>query len=417
MALTTAEINTVLDTWPEDDALPPSVKLLFDGWQELRMPAINAAVQALNDDPTSGFTTPSGRGYHKSHKCRTLTMHGVPVAAGGPTPSPEELRSMLPPVEGVADAVSERMRLLEQEVRESRLTLTQQATIMDSLVRQAAAMDADRDVTADYEINPSVLALVPKSFLDHSPLSKVERRTTSRNHQGVYPDDGWPNGLAMKESTRNSSDMQKAKKLTLPQYSVEVSKFLERNDFTTKMTGSALSRIVDMKQQIVDSLTSDPEAWHRADDIVNQLNEIEDCCKGSFIFGLDQSVHMRLNVANRVDEAVGISHLRVNPLKKAKDDFISPDTYKLVETEAKQKQNLTWAKQGHFNGSRAGQRFSGKPFSKSSGNGGKSKHGQGGSFSKSTSSKGSGKGKGRGRGRGRGRGGSDKDSSSGDIVC
>jgi hypothetical protein len=88
-----------------------------------------------------------------------------------------------------------------------------------------------------------VLSLVPKSFLDHGPLSKVERRAISRNHQGIYPDDGWPNGLAMKESTRNSSDMQKAKKLTLPQYSVEVSKFLERNDFKTKMTGSALSRV------------------------------------------------------------------------------------------------------------------------------------------------------------------------------
>jgi hypothetical protein len=106
------------------------------------MPAINAAVQALNDDPASGFTTPSGRGYHKSHECRTLTIHGVPVTAGGPTPSPEELRSILPPVEEVADAVSERMRLLEQEVRESRSTLTQQATIMDSLVRQAAAMSS-----------------------------------------------------------------------------------------------------------------------------------------------------------------------------------------------------------------------------------------------------------------------------------
>ena len=105
---------------------------------------------------------------------------------------------------------------------------------------------------------------------------------------------------------------------------------------------------------------------------------------------------MRLNVASRVDVAMGISHLRVDPLKKKKDDFISADTYKLVEAEAKQKQNLTWAKQGHFDGSRAGQRFSGKPFSKSSGNGGKSNYGKGGK------SKGGGKGKGRGRGKGKG---------------
>jgi hypothetical protein len=156
---------------------------------------INDAVQALNDDPTSGFTTPSGKSYHKSRKCRTSTMHGVPVTAGGPIPSPEELRSVLPPADGVGDAVSERMRLLEQEARESRQKLTQQATIaiVDSLVRQAAAMDADRDVTADYEIHAGVLKLMPKSFLEHSPLSKAERRATSRNHKGVHPDDGWPN--------------------------------------------------------------------------------------------------------------------------------------------------------------------------------------------------------------------------------
>jgi hypothetical protein len=183
---------------------------------------------------------------------------------------------MLPPTNGVADAVYERMRLLEQEARESRSTLTQQATTMDSLVRQTAAMDADRDATADYEINAQVLALGSKYFLGKAPLFKAERRATSRNHQGVYPDDGWPNGLAMKEPTRNSSDMQKAKKLALPQCAVEVSNFLEWNAFTTKMTGSALSLVIDVKQQMIESLTSDPGAWHRADDIVTQLDEI--CC-------------------------------------------------------------------------------------------------------------------------------------------
>ena len=66
-ALTAAEIQTVLDTW-DDDALPASVKLLLGEWTDLTMSAINPAIQALNDDPTSGFTTPGGRGYHKSHK-------------------------------------------------------------------------------------------------------------------------------------------------------------------------------------------------------------------------------------------------------------------------------------------------------------------------------------------------------------
>ena len=47
---------------------------------------------------------------------------------------------------------------------------------------------------------------------------------------------------------------------------------------------------------------------------------------------------------------MGIKHLRVDPLKAGEDDFISDDTYKLVQAEAEKKQNLTWAKQGDFPG-------------------------------------------------------------------
>ena len=104
--------------------------------------------------------------------------------------------------------------------------------------------------------------------------------------------------MALKESTRNSKDMQKAAKLTLPQYAGEVCKFLERNDFTTKMAGTAWSRLLDMQEDLGNSLTSDPDAWCRADEILDQINEIAHCAQGAFVFGLDQSVMMRLNVSN-----------------------------------------------------------------------------------------------------------------------
>ena len=258
------------------------------------------------------------------------------------------------------DAVSEKIRLLETQ-------LLQQKDTIASLVRQQNAVDAERDVTADYEINDRVLAKVPTSFLDHDPLSKKERRKVMRDHQGVYPEGRWPNKLALKASTRNSRDMQKAAKLTLPQYAAEVAKFLERNDTSTKMSGTAWSRVLDMQHDLETSITSDPDAWYRADEILEQLQEIAACTQGAFTFGLDMSVNMRLNVANRVDIAMGINHLRVDPFKKETDDFISDDTYKLVEKEAKAKQNLTWAKQGHFPGSKAGDRFFGQPSQKSSG--------------------------------------------------
>jgi hypothetical protein len=43
---------------------------------------------------------------------------------------------------------------------------------------------------------------------------------------------------------------------------------------------------------------------------------------------------------------MGIDHLRFDPTKREKDDFISPDAHKLVEKEAKHKQNIAWAKKG-----------------------------------------------------------------------
>jgi len=93
-ALTAAEIQTVLDAWPSaDDDLPATVRAAFDSWNDLLTPTINAAVQALNDNPASEFTTPGRvRGFNKPHKCRTLAVHGVEATAGGPTPSPAELR-------------------------------------------------------------------------------------------------------------------------------------------------------------------------------------------------------------------------------------------------------------------------------------------------------------------------------------
>ena len=410
-ALSTAEIQQTLDAWPVDlDALPASVRAACDSWARLRLGPIDLAIRDLDADPNQGFTTPGGR-FTKPLKCRALTVHGVAPPGGGPTPTPAELRSLLP---ATPDVVSEKLRSLEAQ-------LLQQSSTIASLLRQQAAVDAERDVTADYEINALVLAEVPKSFVTLDPLSKKERRKTLREHQGVYPIDQWPNKLVLKQSTKQSKDMQNAKKLTLVEYAGEVSKFLERNDYSTKMAGTTWSRLLDMTADLSTNLENDPDSWYRADDILEQLDEIVHCAEGAFRFGLDMSGSMRLNVANRVDTAMGVSHLRVDPLKRETDDFISADTHKLIENEAKEKQNLLWAKQGHFPGSNAG-RFFDKPSSKSSGGGGKHKSSGGGRGNYGNRPKkgkdGSGKGGGRGRGRGRGRGGGnhdkDKEGSSGD---
>ena len=394
-ALNDAEIQTVLDAWPADDAgLPGSVQTALDSWSGQTLGPINAAITQLNDDPASVFTTPSGRGYLKAHKIRTLVAHGVAATAGGPTPLPAELRSMV----STPDIISEKIRMMEEQLRLQRQEIADSKAEIAGLQWLQDTLDADKDVTADYAVNATVMAAVPDSFVTMIPLSKKERRQRLHKSQGSFAT--YPNKMVLKESTRHSKDMQSAKKLTLPQCAVEVQKFLERNDHTTKMAGTCWSHVLDMATDVSQAVASDPDAWFRADDILERLRVVQDCTESTFRFGLDASVHMRLSVANRVDEAMGIKHLRVDPLKAGEDDFISEDTYKLVQAEAEKKQNLTWAKQGDFPRSKAGSSFFGKPSQKCP-RGGKSNTYQ----SKQPGGRGSGRGRGRGKDHGKGRGG------------
>ena len=394
-ALNDAEIQSVLDAWPaEGTVLPESVQLAVDSWTALTMGPINTAITSLHDDPASVFQTPRGGGYLKLNKVRTLVAHGVAVAGGGPTPLPAELRSMV----AAPDEVSEKLRLMEQQLLVLQNENVASRAEIAGLQKVQDAMDTEKDVTADYVVNATVQAATPSSFVTHLPLSKKERRQLLHKNQGSHPEH--PNKLVLKDSTKNSKDMAKAQKMTLPQHALEVQKFLERNDNTTKMSGTCWSHILDMTTDISANLTSDPDAWYRADDLLERLTIAQKCAESAFTFGLDSAVHLRLSVANKVDTAMGIKHLRVDPLKKGEDDFISDDTYKLVQAEAEKKQNLTWAKQGDFPGSKNGASFFGKPSQKYPG-GGQQNYQQN---RKGGSRGGRGKGKGRGRGKGKGRG-------------
>jgi hypothetical protein len=180
---------------------------------------------------------------------------------------------------------------------------------------------------------------------------------------------------------------------------------MDRHNSTAKLVGTAWSRTLDIQSDLQEQVELDPEIVFRGSDLLDKIDAVEACLAGTFTIALDESTNLRLNVADRVDVAMGIDHLRVDTRKRETDDFISSDTYKLVEAAAKHKQDLTWAKRGVFPGSQAGQvgRFSGKPSPKSTGGGYKpsgSNTGRGGG-----NSRGGGRGRGRGRGRGKGRGG------------
>ena len=412
--LSTDEIDRVLKAWPDDDtSLPPSVLEGLLRWRSETYHTIDPAIQALETDTTRSFKTPSRARFPKEARCRTLVAFGVGVPNGGPTPNPADLRSMIPnnsstssPRSSIAtqdrregsekDDVSsasgdDRMARLEDQLR------TAQATI-DSLVRQTLEVE-DKDVTTDYAVNDTVMAIIPKSFLTLNPLSKKERLHLCRMNQGSFPEGVWPNRLALSESTKNS--IKNAAKLSLTQLATEVGLFIDRNDYTTKMACTTLSRLTDDIADVQAQLDVDPDLMFRGDEVLQQLKLLEPGVRATVQLGLDLSVHLRLNVSKRVDTAMGIDHLRVDPFKRKTEDFISPETYKLVEQEAKQKQDLTWAKQGHFPGSRAGH-FLGRPPPKSSGGGAKRAHPKGGG--RGNRANGSFKTAGRGRGGGKGRG-------------
>jgi hypothetical protein len=117
------------------------------------MGPINAAITQLNDDPASAFNTPSGRGCLKAHKVRTLVAHGVSVAAGGPTPLPAELRSVV----STPDVISEKIRVMEEQLRLQRQEVADSKAEIVGLQKVQDAIDADRDVTADSPLHPSTL--------------------------------------------------------------------------------------------------------------------------------------------------------------------------------------------------------------------------------------------------------------------
>ena len=130
----------------------------------------------------------------------------------------------------------------------------------------------------------------------------------------------------------------------------------------------------------------------KATDVTKQLLPASAALAAAFRASLDTSAHLRLDVGKRVDTAMGIDHLRFDPTKREKDDFISPDTYKLVEKEAKHKQNIAWAKKGS---AQTGS-FLGKPL-RNDPRGGNRSGGGGRGSGKSAAKKPKGGGKGKGK--------------------
>ena len=166
----------------------------------------------------------------------------------------------------------------------------------------------------------------------------------------------------------------------------------DRNSTAAKMSATSWSRAQDFISVLEDQIGQDPDVVFRGDALLETARALAGTAEAAFLLTMDTAVHARLSVAKKVDVAFGIDHLRVDPAARPKDDFISDDTFKIVETAAKRKQNLSWAQQGIFPGSHIGH-FSQRPRGKSPPLGARNTGQQGR------------------RGRGRGKGGKGKDRS------
>jgi hypothetical protein len=241
----------------------------------------------------------------------------------------------------------DRMARLEDQLRAA------QATI-GSLVRQTLEVE-DKDVTTDYAVNDTVMAIIPKSFLTLNPLSKKERLHLCRMNQGSFPEGVWPNRLALSESTKNS--IKSAAKLSLQR------KWVSSSTVTTTrrrwLAPRSASRLTDDITNVQAQLDDDPDLMFRGDEVLRQLQLLEPGVRATVQLGLDLFLHLRLNVSKRVDTAMGIDHLRVDPFKRKTEDFISPETYKLVEQVRGQTKTgfdvgkegpLSWIQSGSFFG-------------------------------------------------------------------
>jgi len=405
----------VLANWPEDaEALPPSVRDAYLAWFDARYAILKAALTALSQDGDNEYVEPL-TAPDRAEMARALTVYGwTPIPQGIPVPSEDEIRGVLThasPGDSPRSSTAMEEMMARMSTMDGELRLAQQTIL--SLARTSSSVQDDNDVSGNYDVAEEVLGAIPGSFVTFDPLSKNDRRQILRAHLGCYPKDAWPKSLSLKDATKLSADLKKAPKIELTELAKVVTTFMDRNAVATKMAGTAWSRGIDMRDSLADALDADPDVTFRGDETLSQLETIIETTAAAFRLNLDTSANMRYEVSKRVDVAMGIDHLRVDPHKRGTDDFLSEDTYKLVETAAKIKSNLAIAKKGVFPGT-AGY-FSHRPSPKPSGGGGNYKKrgkGSGGaSYGGSSSAGGKGRGSGgkkgkgsKGKGGGRGKG-------------
>jgi hypothetical protein len=357
---TTFDIEEARGRWPSDASeLPADAQAAFAVWSQAPATAVKAALErdAAWRRPGAGIS------YRKLDKARDLVLLRTPfprnVRTEGARPLTAERVARIG-IETEEDAnddddeqqsssVEEQlaeMRRLQADLQE---TINSQAATIQQLFKAQHVEHTEGDLSSTYEVIDDVLAKVgfdetkkACSWMNVLPMTLQERKLIMREHGGTFT--MFPPELDMLETTKMRSEIKKANLTLLEFASKEVSRYMQRNSLTVRMAGTALSRVVEMRRHLSECVGSgDDEDVVPISDVLNFLEVLEGTTNCTMELAVDTQIHLRLAVSRRIETALGVGHLRKDPLKKVKEDFLPPDTYDIIADAAQKKEDLSWA--------------------------------------------------------------------------
>jgi hypothetical protein len=375
-----ADIDALRARWPASlNDLPEAALAVFAAWSRATEETIR---KALEDEVGRGFSQPKGT-YTKDHKCRDLTILRSPLprtlrGAGARsalsarqladigTVSPARATpaaSETPPTAVFTTpgtSTEERVDLLQTMLNQCLETMKvqqdqigQHKATIDQLF-QAQLADPEDVQTSAYVVGESVLRkLGPGTDGSYSwarvkPMPRHERNFILRTHAGTFA--GFPPDLDLVTATKALKEVQAAK-ISLSTFATqEVAKYMMRNSHTVKMTGTVYSRIIEMREEL-EARRAEDDSFKEdllvpMEDILEFLSTLEEAASGAMDIAIDNQTLMRTAVSKRLEEAIGVAHLRPETGKKAREDFLSAETLSLIEAAATRSEDLSWAAEG-----------------------------------------------------------------------
>ena len=369
--------------WPAlASDLPADAQAAFASWSSATTNEIKNALES-----TAIWDRPEGS-YRKPDKVRDLVLMRTPFPSrrwrgGLPTPlSAAQVARIGREAEGDPDppdpggaSVEDQLAEMRRITSDLKTTILSQATTIQQLFNAQHVDQSDGDISSSYEVLDEVLLKIGKSpdsdkcsWMNLLPLSVKERKVLMSEHGGTFS--SFPAELDMVETTKMRTEVRKAT-LTLDAFaSKEVARYMTRNALTIKMAGTAFSRIVEMRRKLQECVTgSGDEDVVPLDDVISFLEVVEGTTGATVDLAVDVQTHLRLAVSRRIESALGVGHLRVDPLKKEKEDFLPPDVYEKISEAAQQKEDLQWAQQRLSSLKPGSGSFQGNPSHKSTGRG------------------------------------------------